>query len=502
MWLNFWLNNFHFALEFSGGIICFSLAWLAFDAFIIKREFKVLARSLGFFLVALWLIVNSLSITQDFILFFAIISYLSGLFFILFNLHSEKPAARPKFEMVLVLPAVASILWQVDILATILFALITLVAYQRYREELLKNLEPFLFAFFILTLASIFAVLNTKGEAWTISHILEHVLKLGGFGFLAYWGWQYLKMRLKEELLLVFVGMALIISVIITFTFSAILLKNMEDETAANLISNVKVLDYSLGRMKNETLANAQVFAENKELREFLVSKNFTQLEKTARDLMIEKSMSFLTIADADGEVVLRAHWVTAKGDNVKDEKAGKEALAGKSYVTIEPTETEKFSIRGAVPIRDFKNNLIGAVITGFIIDNAFADQIKKATGLEAVIYKGDAVQATTILDPGGKTRNVGVKQTDQKVIQKVLSDGQGTVARTTIFSRPYLAAFLPLVNAEGEIIGMLQTSRLLTEITRTAADVSRLTLFVTIIIAIMVLMPAYLAAKKISEEV
>lgn len=254
--------------------------------------------------------------------------------------------------------------------------------------------------------------------------------------------------------------------------------------------------------MKSESLSNAQLFAKDQETQDNLLKKDFGKLEERLQKVMLEKSMDFLTIADEKGEVILRAHSVTAKGDSIKEEKAGGEALKGNPYVTIEPTPTEKFSIRAAVPIYGPKNELIGAIITGFIIDSAFADKIKKNTGLEVTIYKEDTVQATTIFDPLGKTRNVGTKQTDSQVTEKVLREGSGFAARTTILSRPYLAAYLPLKNSEGGIIGMLQASRPQTEIVDTATATNRLTLLVTIIIVIMTLIPAYLIVKKITKEV
>ena len=502
MWAIFWLNNFHFALEFLGAIILFALAWLAFEAYLIKREFKTLARSLGFFLFAFWLIVHALNIANDTVLFLAASSYLLGLVFILLNLYWGKPPARPKFDIVLVLPAVSSILLQLHILATVLLLLITILAFQRYQQELKKSLKPFWIAFALLTLGSILAIFNSRITAQGSSWIFEHALKFIGFGFLGYWGWQYLKLRIKEEMLLIFVGMALIISVIVTFTFSAILLRNMEREAEANLISNVKVLDYALSRMKNESLSNAQLFAKDEEIREALVEGNFGKLEEISQRLMVEKTMDFLTIADEKSEVILRAHSVTAKGDSIKEEKAGGEALEGNPYITIEPTQPEKFSIRGAAPIYDLEDNIIGVVITGFIVDNAFTDRIKKATGLEATIYREDIVQATTIFDPTGKTRNVGAKQTDPKIIRGVLQEGQSITGRTMIFSRPYLASYLSLKNAEGEIIGMIQASRLQIELSEAAVATNYLTLSTTMIIIIIMLMPAYLLAKKLTEEI
>ena len=494
------MSNLHFALEFFGAIILFVLAWLAFDAYLIKKEFKTLARSLGFFLFALWGVIHSLAITVDFWLVIASLSYVFGLFLILFNLYFEKPPARPKLETVFVLPAVASILWAVHIVATIFLVLVAVLAIKRYREEFQKTLKFFWLALSFLALASFLAVFSTKigGFLW----IGEHFFKIIGFSFLGYWGWQYLKLRIKEEMLLIFVGMALFISVIVTLTFSAILLRNMEKESEVNLISNVKVIDFTFSRMKNESLSNAQVFAKDGEIQKSLIVKDFAELAKKSQQLMVEKTMDFLTIADKNGEVILRAHALTAKGDNIGGEKAGQEALTGKFYATIEPTLTEKFSIRGAAPIYDTKNNIIGVIITGFIIDNAFVDQIKKAMDLEITIYKEDAVQATTIFDPAGKTRNVGAKLTDQKVIEGVFQKGQGITTRTTIFSRPYLAAYLPLENTEKEVIGAFQASRLQIELLETAVTTNRLTLSITIIIVIMMLMPAYWLAKKLTEQV
>lgn len=501
MWTTFWLNNSHFALEFLGAVILFILAWLAFDAFLIKKELKTFLRSLGFLLFAGWGVIHSLGVKEDIWLLLSSIFYILGLFFILLNLWLERPPKKPVFQAIIILPVISSILWQVHIVATLFLVFISIVAIKRYREEELKSLKPFFLAFIFLTIVSILTVITSKiGEGGWI-WILEHILKLAGFCFLAYWSWQYLKLRIKESMLLIFVGMALFISVIVTFTFSAILLKNMESEAEVNLISNVRVLEYSFSRMKGEAFSGARFIAENKEMISAISANDFSALEKISQKLMTEMFLDFLTIANKEGEVILRAHSLTAKGDNVKIEKAASRALTGNAYATIEETQAEKLSIRGAAPTYESENNLIGAVITGFIVDNAFADRIKKVTGLEATIYKDDILVATSILGPDLKTRNIGTKQTNLKVLEQVLMKGEGITVRTTVFGRPYLATYLPLKNTEGEVIGMLEASRLQTGIAETAASASRLSLLVTIIIITMALMPSYLLAKKLTEE-
>jgi hypothetical protein len=502
MWLSFWLNNSHFALEFFGAAVFFILAWLSFDAFLIKKEFKTFSLSAGFLFMAMWGVANSLGIVNDFWLAAASAAYIIGLIFILINLWLDRGLKRPVFTAVIVLPAMASVLWQVNIVASALLLLIVFLAFKALTVGEQKLLKPFFIGFSFLVAASIFAVfsarINGQGFVWGS----EHILKLFGFCFLLYWGWQYLKLRIKEEMLLIFVGMALFISVVVTFTFSAVLLKNMENEAKANLSSNTGVLGYTFSRMKNEAKSVAELIAKDKGIINALATKNFSGQENTSYNLMVGKSIDFLTVADNQGDVVLRAHSVTAVGDNIKGEQAGGEAMIGKSFVTLEETQTEGLSIRGSAPIYDAEGKFLGVIITGFIIDNAFVDSIKKSTGVDVSVYSGDTLQATTILGEDGKSRNIGIKITDKIVKSRVLEQGQELAQENKIFSRPYLVSYSPLKDAKEKTVGMLQSARSQTGLFETAVAASRLTLLITIIITLMTLMPFYYVAKKISEDV
>ena len=81
-------------------------------------------------------------------------------------------------------------------------------------------------------------------------------------------------------------------------------------------------------------------------------------------------------------------------------------------------------------------------------------------------------------------------------------TSGLGLIERTTVFSKPYLASYLPLKNSEGQIIGMLQASRLQTELADTATAANRLTLLITIIITMMMMIPVYGLAKRLVEGI
>jgi sensor histidine kinase regulating citrate/malate metabolism len=73
---------------------------------------------------------------------------------------------------------------------------------------------------------------------------------------------------------------------------------------------------------------------------------------------------------------------------------------------------------------------------------------------------------------------------------------------RTSIFSRPYLASYLPIKNADGNIVGMLSAAKAQNEILETAQQTNRLTLAAVVIIMIIMVMPIYLVTRRLSGEV
>ena len=144
----------------------------------------------------------------------------------------------------------------------------------------------------------------------------------------------------------------------------------------------------------------------------------------------------------------------------------------------------------------------MGVVIGGFSLDNALADNMKRITGLDMSIFEGNTMVAATYLHPDGRTRSIGVKQTDPEVLKGVLELGTGTTLRTKIFSRPYLASFLPIRDADNNIVGMLSAAKAQNEILETAEQSNRLTLGAVVIIMIIMVMPVYLITKRLSKEV
>jgi len=497
----FLLHNLHFALEFLGAIAFLVVAWLAFDAFLIRRDFLTSTRGIGFSLLAGWQVIHAFAFPSDLILYLGYAFFFGGVLFIILNILLEAPSPRPEFKAILVLPAASPLFLNLNngVVAAGLL-LITLLSYRQYRRELKKSLGPFVIGFLFLSLGALTSLLYTP-ESQNIFWIIGHLFQLLGFFALGRWVWSYLRLRIREELLIIFTSFTLLMAVVVSLTFSSILVSRIEAQTKDNLLTDVKVLELTILSLQEEALAKTRLFGSMDDVREALENNDFAALEELSNNFLQEEQLGFLTVADEEGFVLLRAHALTQKDDNLSSETAVAKALEGDSFVTIETSPVEQFSIRAASPIMK-DGEVQGVVIGGFPLDNVLADSIRKITGLEMSIFQANTRVATTALNPDGKTRSTGIQQTDPRVTEAVLEQGNDVTLSTTIFSRPFLAAYLPLKNAEGQIVGMISAAKAQQEIVETANATNRLTLLAVVVLMLLLITPIYFITKRLSEEI
>lgn len=496
----FLLNNFHFAVELFGALAFLMVSWLAFDAFLIRRDFLTASRGIGFALLAVATVVHASGFAADAWGYVAWALYLVGLLVVAANLVLERPVERPTFKAIVVLPAFSVLLPYLNILLAILSGLITYAAFRQYTLELKKTLRPFWMGFLFLSLGwalSIFYRPDSLSVFWVIGHLAE----LAGFGWLVWWVWQYLQLRIREEMVLVFVSFSLLISIIVTLAFSTILIRQIESETTTGLLTDAKVLDFAVTRLREEASAKAKLLASRSDIADALVQSDFARLETLLTRSLEGENLGFLTVLDRNGDVVLRAHALTQREDNLSGERAVGQALAGKDFVTVESSPAEKFSIRAASPLKRGER-VVGAIVAGFGFDNALVDNMKRLTGLDASILEGNLVVATTLFNPDRRTRSVGVKQTDRRVEEAVLARGEPIVLRTEILSRPFLASYLPIINADQKVVGMISSAKPQQEILTLLNATNRLTLFTVVILMLVLALPTYFVTKRLLGEV
>jgi hypothetical protein len=494
----FLLNNFHFGIELVGALVFLMVAWLLFDTYFIRKEISSLLRSSGFIALFLWQIFHSFNISNDLIGYLSFIFYLVGLALIIISFLKE---AKPlSVNAIIILPAFTAFVIPFNSLVFIGLIIISFLSYRRYKIEFNKALIPFWAGFLSLSLGALISIFynnNSTDFIWLVGHIFE----IAGFLSLGWWVWQYIELRIKESMILIFVMTTFFMAIVVTLAFSTIFVSNMESSTETNLLINAKVLDFSISHLKGESLAKARFIAGQSDVIKALTQNNFSDLEQHLASYLEEENLGFLMVVDPNGNVLLRAHALSQKEDNVSGESAVDEALKGKSSVTIETSPGEKFSIRAGAPIF-IQGKIKGAIIAGFPFDNAMVDGIKKITGLDMSVFEKDVQIATTILNPDGRTRSVGISEASTEVKDKVLAKGEDLALRVEILSRPFLAGYLPLYNADGKIVGMISAAKPQQEILDVVNSTNQMTFVTVIILMLFLITPIYFVTKRLLNEI
>lgn len=490
-------------------MVFLAVAWLAFDAYMVRRDFATASRGIGFGLMAVWYTFHAFHFGNDLFNYLGYVFYFAGLIFVLVNLLKEAPAGRPKFEAVLVLPSLGAVVYNLNLMAAVGFALIAIFAFRQYKKESKKALIPFIWGFSFLALGAVLSIIynpdRTEG-LWFLGHIFE----VAGFMALGWWVWSYLQLRIREELLLILVSLTLVMAVAVGLIFSTLLVNNVESSTRANLSANIKVLNLAVTGLKEEALAKVELLAKRDDLVSALAANNFVELERLAGEYMKEKRLGFLSVLDKDGNVVLRAHALTKKDDNLFNETVVAGVLKeGRADVSIGPSVAEGLSVRAAAPLiqqttvnRQQSTNVVGVLLGGFQLDNAFVDSLKKLTGFDVSVYDREAISATTILNPDRKSRSVGLSEVNREVLGSVFVEKRDISISNSISSRPYLAAYLPILDNENGVIGMLSAAKAQNEILDTVTRTNRLTFVTSAIILLILVMPLWWVTKRLTGEI
>ncbi len=493
----FFVNNFHFALELLGAVALFMAAWLTFDTYSVSREGRVLVRTLGFGLFALWQVIAATNTGNDLLSFVGFALFVIGLVCILGSfLKRQKLAAMPA---ILIVPSFATFTGSLYGVAAILLLAIAYASNLQSKKEFNTTWRPFSIAFLLLCIGSVLGIF-AKGNEVSVFALAGDALELVGFLFLFAWVWQFLALRIRESLIIIFISATLLLSTIVTLAFSTILITQITSQTESSLLTNARVLDLNIKGLKQESLAEATLLSVDPGLGDAIVANDFPTLQTIAEGFMEQYALGFVTITDAQGTVLIRAHALSRLNDSLSGERAFEEALIGSAFVTVESSPVEKLSIRAGAPVTQ-DGKVVGTVIAGYPLDNALVDSIKRVTGLEMFVYENDTSVAATAFALDGRTRLTGLRLTDDKVGNSVLKDGQSMTAQTDFYGQPFLASYLPLTSGDDKIVGMLSAAKPQQDILDIVNATNRLTLITVILIMLVLAYPVYIFTRRLTDE-
>lgn len=479
-------QNIHFAISLAAALACFAAAWLYYDSYHLAKHAKELWKTFGFLcLCVAFLLLATLSETTlaatgfsktagSISILLRLVGYLALIIGSLIDPLQkvpqiyEVPAAPKKTFAGIPLPVMAASY-------ALPFAALAnaWLIFRRSTKGLEKHLRALavvflaLSAFEFASLARLFrstenvasySLVKPFGIMWTTEHIFLAIAAV----ILGKWLWQYLVTRLESQLTLMFTAATLIIFLLTTTTFTFSLLKSVQSETLDNLKTNSRVVDYALHAKEAELKTAAETLASNNDLASAITARDRARITNLIQPVFTKRGASSLVVTSAQGEVLVRAENSVMWGDSLSNDPFVKKALTGETLggVSVKPdVSSQKVIIQAVSPIK--VNGVVsGSVTVATTMSNGFLDNLKRTTGLESAVYAGNSRSATTLVAADGKSRLVGVIETNKTVQQTVLKDGKPFAGNLTVLGVPYLAVYTPLFGADGKPVGMLFAGR------------------------------------------
>jgi len=267
-----------------------------------------------------------------------------------------------------------------------------------------------------------------------------------------------------------------------------------QEEVRSDLGTAREILQGELYRLSE----GVQLIGRSPELSNSLQRSTLDELPRLLSLLSGSRSFSFLTVVDRYGQVRYRAAHPERSGDTLRHLRPVAEALAGRNSQSMlvlsplqaaqenpllpeqmlvplvpsqhaEPTsrsaEQKGLFLVAAAPIRAADGDLHGALVAGLLLNNneQLADRITRviaplqqgrAPHENATIFLGDVRVATSVVDEHNQ-RATGTRLSAE-VAKKLLQQGERWVAPAFVLHERYFAAYEPLRDPEGDVIGAL----------------------------------------------
>ena len=552
MWFLFWAQNSHYILEVFTAFIAFTSAWIFIDSWVVKKELKTLLRSIGFFVLALASFADAAPIGSAGLGAMTLGTQLGGAGLILLSLLLDPVPVRPETQSKVPLPSSASMItigmggslgillerlgMTKDLISgtgaqalalvsntglwlTLILGFITFLLWFHYHVGIQREWKFLFLGFLLLTLSASATILYAwqDSENVLVSSLLqpsravwitEHVLKLAGAMLVAIWTWGFIRFRIFPQLFISFVALSFLIFVTTTVVYTGLILRGVQQDAIQSLATNVKTLDFAMRELKDNAILAAKIAAANDNTKSAIRIGSQDALFSILNTLMFENGTDFMAAVNRGGEVLMRAEDRTHLGDSLAEDPVVWRAFDGKSVVTsfIEPGLTvPRFTIRAASPIIDTDSEgepeITGAVITGFIIDDAFVEGVKKITDLDVTIYAGAIRSASTFRLPGTQARLVGTREDDQRILDVVLKQARAYTGPVEVLNEPYFAAYTPIKDVEDTPVGMFFTGRSQAVVLEAASNTLRLTFGVSILLMLGIILPIYWLARFITHH-
>jgi two-component system NtrC family sensor kinase len=220
--------------------------------------------------------------------------------------------------------------------------------------------------------------------------------------------------------------------------------------------------------------------------------------------LLASEGLDLVTVVNARGVVLYRAHNADSRGDDralsplvsaplkgqivagtalfsAEELSAESERLAARALIPLVSTprarptsateERAAMALMASAPVRDAAGRVVGAIYGGVLLNrnNTLVDRIRQIVyegvrfdGQEvgsATLFLGDTRIATNVMTESGQ-RALGTRMS-QEVRQRVIERGERWISRAFVVNDWYFSAYEPIRDLRGETVGALYVGML-----------------------------------------
>ena len=309
-----------------------------------------------------------------------------------------------------------------------------------------------------------------------------------------------MKISLRTKLIVSFLAVIIICGIVATLVGMHLIgtgiINQAQDKVRHDLNSGREVYREETEVLKDIVRFTALRFF----IKDAITDNNVKTLRRELQEIRKAESLDILTLTDEIGRVIVRSRNSSVSGDDqTHDELVGrvlstKKAIAGtiivpreellkegidlvkQAYTKVIPTpkakpslqteQTSAMCIKAAAPVFRRDGNLLGVLYGGNLLNQNYAivDRVKEIA-YRGVKYKGEDIGTSTIFQGDlristnvkGKdgSRAIGT-QLSEDVHEQVLEKGLSWMQRAFVVNNWYLAAYEPIKNTKGDIIGVL----------------------------------------------
>ena len=246
-------------------------------------------------------------------------------------------------------------------------------------------------------------------------------------------------------------------------------------------------------------LKEARLIAGNPALVEAVARRDHAAAAALGKELMDMVGSEFITITDEKGIVVGRGH-SPKYGDDVNNQETVAAGRKGESVVGIVAGTVVPFTLRAGAPLVH-EGKVVGTVGIGIsLASEAYVDRLKKETGLEATIFKGDIRAMTTLIRDG--KRLIGTKLQNTAVSEAVLQRGETVSGELQLLGRPYSVVYWPILNMAGKPVGMWFTGQPLDTVVQARREALRNALLAALGITLVFALVAFVIGRMLASPV